>query len=72
MKAKTTDNTGMFASLRVRNYRLFFIGQLISTCGTWMQASAQLLFVQFRLHGGGRQLGILSACQFLPILVFGL
>ena len=65
-------DSGTFASLKVRNYRLFFIGQLVSTSGTWMQASAQSLYVQFRLGGGGRQLGILSACTFVPILVLGL
>ncbi|HEY5383151.1 MAG TPA: MFS transporter, partial [Candidatus Paceibacterota bacterium] len=30
-----------FASLNVRNYRLYFIGQAISLCGTWMQTVAQ-------------------------------
>lgn len=63
---------GTFRSLRVRNYKLFFIGQLVSVAGTWMQAIAQVTFVLFRLKGGGRQLGILSACTFLPVLCFGL
>ena len=62
----------MFRSLSIRNYRLYFIGQLVSVCGTWMQSVAQATYVLFRLDGGGRQLGILSACTFLPILLFGL
>ena len=67
-----TTAGGTFRSLRVRNYKLFFVGQLISVAGTWMQAIAQVTFVLFRLKGGGRQLGILSACTFLPILLLGL
>ena len=63
---------GTFRSLRIRNYRLFFIGQLISMCGTWMSGVAQSTYVLYRLNGGGRQLGILSACTFLPILTMGL
>ena len=30
-----------FRSLRVRNYRLWFVGQTISLSGTWMQAVAR-------------------------------
>ena len=30
-----------FSSLRNRNYRLYFIGQIISVSGTWMQRVAQ-------------------------------
>jgi MFS family permease len=62
----------MFRSLSIRNYRLYFTGQLVSVCGTWMQSVAQATYVLFRLDGGGRELGILSACTFLPILMFGL
>ena len=63
---------GTFRSLRIRNYRLFFIGQLISISGTWMQGVAQATYVLYRLNGGGRELGILSACTFLPILTMAL
>ena len=38
MKRKMTSS--MFRSLRVRNYRYFFLGQLVSVCGTWMQTVA--------------------------------
>ncbi len=70
--SETDTHGGTFSSLKARNYRLFFAGQLVSTCGTWMQSTAQALFVQFRLDGGGRELGFLSACAFVPILLFGL
>lgn len=70
----TTQPTrqGTFSSLRHRNYRLFFIGQLVSVCGTWMQSIALATYLLYRLDGGGRELGILSACNFTPVLVFGL
>ena len=64
--------TQTFRSLRIRNYRLFFTGQLISVCGTWMQSIAQGAYVLYKLHGGGGKLGILSACTFVPILTIGL
>jgi MFS family permease len=62
---------GMFRSLRVRNYRLFATGQLISLTGTWMQRVAQDWLV-LRLTNSGTALGIVTAIQFLPPLLFGL
>lgn len=59
-----------FSSLKIRNYRLYFIGQAISLCGTWMQGMAQSWLV-LQLTGSGTALGIVSALQFLPILFFG-
>ena len=37
--------TGIFASLRTRNYRLYFFGQSVSLAGTWMQKMAQAWLV---------------------------
>jgi len=59
-----------FASLSVRNYRLFFIGQGISQCGSWMQSIAQGLLV-LELTGSGTALGLVIALQNLPVLFFG-
>jgi MFS family permease len=59
-----------FASLAVRNYRLFFIGQAISLSGTWMQTVAQGLLV-LELTGSGTALGLVTALQALPVLLFG-
>ncbi|MGI8482893.1 MAG: MFS transporter [Thermomicrobiales bacterium] len=59
-----------FASLSVRNYRLFFIGQGISLSGTWMQSVAQGLLV-LHLTGSGTALGLVTAMQTLPVLLFG-
>ena len=59
-----------FASLKIRNYRLYFIGRGISMCGSWMQVVA-LGWLVLQLSGSGTQLGIVLALQFLPILILG-
>ena len=60
-----------FRSLHIRNYRLFFFGQLISVTGTWMQTVAQSWLV-LNLTNSGVALGITVALQFLPMLLFGM
>jgi MFS family permease len=62
----------MFRSLRVRNYRLFAAGQVVSNTGTWMQRVAQDWLVLDLTHGSGVALGITTGLQFLPLLLFGL
>ncbi|MGQ0848714.1 MAG: MFS transporter [Actinomycetota bacterium] len=59
-----------FASLRHRNFRLFFVGQFISQSGSWMSMMAQTLLV-LDLTGSGVLLGFLAACQFGPVLFLG-
>lgn len=61
----------MFGSLRVRNYRLFFAGQVVSNIGTWMQRIAQDWLV-LSLTGSATAVGVTTALQFLPMLLFGL
>ncbi|MGW0995180.1 MFS transporter [Streptomyces sp. NPDC002523] len=76
---KTTHNpsiqnrraSSMFSSLKIRNYRLFFIGQVVSNTGTWMQRIAQDWLV-LSLTGSSAAVGITTALQFLPMLLFGL
>lgn len=61
-----------FMALRVRNFRLYFVGQIISASGTWMHMVAMgLLVLSDRLHGSGLDVGVVIALQFLPILLFG-
>ncbi|KOU02144.1 MFS transporter [Streptomyces sp. NRRL F-5755] len=62
---------GMFRSLRVRNYRLFATGQVVSNTGTWMQRIAQDWLV-VSITGSSAAVGITTALQFLPMLLFGL
>ncbi len=59
-----------FSSLRIRNFRLYFIAQLISVSGTWMQSVAQAWLV-LHLTGSGVDLGLVVGLQFLPMLLFG-
>lgn len=59
-----------FASLRLYNYRLYFIGQGISLTGTWLQTIAQTWLV-FTLTRSGTYIGLLTAAQFLPVLLLG-
>jgi MFS family permease len=59
-----------FSSLRIRNFRLYFIAQLISVSGTWMQSVAQAWLV-LHLTGSGVDLGIVVGLQFLPMLLLG-
>ncbi|TGB00554.1 MFS transporter [Streptomyces palmae] len=61
----------MFSSLRIRNYRLFAIGGVISNTGTWMARIAQDWLV-LSLTGSSAAVGITTALQFLPMLLFGL
>ena len=59
-----------FASLRVPNYRRFFVGQLVSISGNWMQMVAEIWLV-LTLTGSGVAVGATTALQFLPMLAFG-
>ena len=65
------EKVATFAALRVRNYRLFFIGQGISNTGTWMQRIAQDWLV-LQLTNSPLAVGITTALQFLPMLLLGL
>src|SRR5690242_1940038 len=57
-----------FSSLYIRNYRLYYIGQIISTSGTFMQSVAQAWLV-LKLTNSGIALGITSTLQYLPFLL---
>jgi len=62
---------GPFAALRHRNFRLFFVGQLISLIGTWMQRIAQAWLV-LQVTNSPFLLGLVGALQWLPVLVLSL
>jgi MFS family permease len=70
-KSAKPAKSSMFSSLKVRNYRLFFMGQVVSNTGTWMQRIAQDWLV-LTLTGSSAAVGITTALQFLPMLLFGL
>src|SRR5436190_5905256 len=70
MMSLRTGTRETFASLVVRNFRLFFSGQLISQIGNWLTLVAQTLLV-LKLTDNGVALGALAAAQFGPVLVLG-
>ena len=63
-----------FRALRIRNYRLYALGGVVSNTGTWMQRVAQDWLVLVLHHGSAADasaaLGITTGLQFLPILLF--
>nr|WP_246458473.1 MFS transporter [Saccharopolyspora gloriosae] len=63
---------GMFGSLRVRNYRYYASGQVVSLTGTWMQRAAQDWLVLELSGGSAGALGVAVALQFLPTLLLTL
>lgn len=67
--AKELANT--FRSLRYRNYRLYFVGQLLSLSGTWMQQVA-LSWLVFRLTHSPFLLGLVEGASLLPVMILGL
>lgn len=60
-----------FRSLHNRNYRLYFVGQWISVSGTWMQQLAQVWLILQLTNKNGTAVGLITAFQFLPMLLFG-
>ncbi|WP_084515839.1 MFS transporter [Microbacterium luticocti] len=60
----------MFRSLGLFNYRVWFIGALISNIGGWMQSTAQDWVVLTELtHNDATAMGVTMALQFGPPLV---
>nr|WP_089136002.1 MFS transporter [Secundilactobacillus silagei] len=60
-----------FSSLRNRNFRYFWFGQIISVMGTWIQRTAQTWLV-YQMTNSAFLVGVLTACQFIPILLLTL
>ncbi|MEW1694284.1 MFS transporter [Streptomyces sp. NPDC093249] len=68
---KTRRRGETFSSLGIRNYRLFFTGAIVSNTGTWMARITQDWLV-LSITGSAAAVGITTALQFLPMLLFGL
>jgi MFS family permease len=60
-----------FYSLRYRNYRLFFGGQIVSQTGSWMQRIALAWFI-LQLTHSPFDVGVMAFAQFAPYMLFGL
>ena len=71
INTETAENTklpAMFRALKNRNYQYFFIGQLLSLIGTWMQSVAQAWLV-YRLTGSTVLLGLISFSGQIPVFL---
>ena len=64
-----SGSEGIFGSLRMRNYRLWVLGQMVSLVGTWMQRVAQDWLVLDLSNGNAFLLGTVMALQFGPTLM---
>lgn len=60
-----------FASLSIRNYRIYALGAIVSNVGTWMGRVAQdwVVLTELTDHSASA-LGIVTGLQFLPMLLF--
>jgi MFS family permease len=58
----------MFSALKVRNFRIYWIGAFISLIGTWIQAVAQSWLV-FRLTDSAFILGVVGFLTYIPISI---
>jgi len=65
-----TTAPGRFAAFGNRNFRFYFIGQTISSIGSWAQSLA-VTWLVLELTDRSDQLGIALALQFLPMLILG-
>ncbi|HEX2204126.1 MAG TPA: MFS transporter [Longimicrobium sp.] len=62
---------GAFSALAHRNFRVFYVGQVLSLTGTWMQSTAQGWLV-LELTGSSLLLGVVTSVSTLPTLLFTL
>lgn len=70
MSTATVDRVPLFASLSIRNYRLFWTGGFVSNIGTWMARIAQdWLVLTILTDNSAIALGIVTGLQFLPTAV---
>jgi MFS family permease len=61
----------MFSSLRVRNFRIYWFGMLVSLIGTWIQAVAQSWLV-FQLTNSAFLLGVVGFLSAIPVFLLSL
>src|SRR5215813_11516305 len=70
-RSRLSTVTEGFRALRVRNYRLFWISQIISLTGTWMQTTAQAWLV-LQITQSPLQVSLVTTLQFIPVTLFTL
>src|SRR5712692_5688117 len=70
-RPRLTGFAATFRSLRHRNYRLYFFGQLVSLTGTWMQMTA-LTWLAFDLTHKSIWPALIGAAQIVPTFILGI
>jgi MFS family permease len=71
MRIKVDEN-GNWRSFRHRNFRILYPANAMSNIGTWAQRVAQDWLVLELTHNNGTYLGLVTAIQFAPVLIFSL
>ena len=71
MRIKVDEN-GNWRSFRHRNFRILYPANAASNIGTWAQRVAQDWLVLELTHNSGTYLGLVTAIQFAPVLLFSL
>ena len=71
MRIKVNEN-GNWRSFRHRNFRILYPANVMSNIGTWAQRVAQDWLVLELTHNNGTYLGLVTAIQFAPVLIFSL
>ncbi len=66
------DENGSWRSFRHRNYRILFPANAVSNIGSWAQRIAQDWLVLELTNNNGYYLGLVTAIQFAPFLLFTL
>lgn len=69
---RTIDETGNWRSFRHRNFRILYPANALSNIGTWAQRVAQDWLVLELTNNNGGALGLVTAVQFAPVLLFSL
>lgn len=65
------SNLSTFSSLRIRDFRLLWMGQVGTSMGQWMDQVTQGWLI-YQITGSALQLGLATAARGLPILLFGI
>lgn len=61
----------MFSSLSIKNFRVYWLGMLVSLVGTWIQQVAQSWLV-FQLTNSAFLLGVVGFLNSIPVLILSL
>jgi MFS family permease len=69
---RTVDKDGNWRAFRHRNFRILYPANALSNIGTWAQRVAQDWLVLELTDNNGAALGLVTAVQFAPVLLFSL